>query len=279
MPELPEVETIARALALRLEGRRIERLAQSRPDLRFPLPRDLPRRVGGRRLDRVRRRGKFLLLDLDSSLTLILHLGMSGRLVYDGPPARHEHLTFDFDDGTVLRFVDPRRFGMADLWPTAGLESHPMLARLGLEPLSPAFTTRRLQALLAGRRAPLKTALLDQRLIAGLGNIYVSEALFAARLSPERAAGSLGADEAARLVRAIRSVLRKATTAGGSSLRDYVQADGELGSFQSSFAVYGRLGLACPRCRGPIRRSVQSGRSTFFCPRCQGPPAAATPRA
>jgi formamidopyrimidine-DNA glycosylase len=270
MPELPEVETIVRALAARLTGRRITALEQRRPDLRFPLPERLAERLLGRRVQAVGRRAKYILAALDDDRTLLLHLGMSGRLLFDRPPAGpHEHLTFGFDDGTCLRFVDPRRFGMLDLTPTDQLEAHPRLAGLGLEPLAPSFTGEVLAAALAGRKSPLKSALMDQRVVVGVGNIYASESLHQARLSPRRTAGFLRPAEAPRLAAAIRSVLNAAIAAGGSSLRDYVQTDGALGFFQDRFAVYGRAGLPCPVCARPIEKLVQANRATFWCRRCQ----------
>jgi formamidopyrimidine-DNA glycosylase len=270
MPELPEVETIVRALAARLVGRRISVLEQRRPDLRFPLPERLAERLVGRRVAGIGRRAKYILADLDDDQTLLVHLGMSGRLLFDGPPTGpHEHLTFGFDDGTRLRFVDPRRFGMLDLTPTSCLDEHPRLAGLGLEPLAPSFTGEALAAVLAGRRSPLKSALMDQRLVVGVGNIYACESLHQARLSPRRTAGFLRPAQARRLAAAIQSVLNEAIAAGGSSLRDYVQADGELGFFQDRFAVYGRVGLPCPVCARPIEKLVQASRATFWCRRCQ----------
>jgi formamidopyrimidine-DNA glycosylase len=195
---------------------------------------------------------------------------MSGRLLFDGPPAGpHEHLTFTFDDGTRLRFVDPRRFGMLDLSPTGTLGEHPRLIGLGLEPLDPGFGGPALGAALAGRRSPLKSALMDQRLVVGIGNIYACESLHRARLSPRRTAGFVRPLEARRLAAAIQSVLHEAIAAGGSSLRDYVQTDGELGFFQDRFAVYGRAGLPCPGCQRPIEKLVQANRATFWCRRCQ----------
>ncbi|HEX6143525.1 MAG TPA: bifunctional DNA-formamidopyrimidine glycosylase/DNA-(apurinic or apyrimidinic site) lyase [Geminicoccaceae bacterium] len=270
MPELPEVETIRRALALQLTGRRITGLIQRRPDLRFPLPAALPERLSGRLVEAVRRRAKYLIFDLDDGAGLILHLGMSGRLILGGAPqGPHEHLTFEIAGLGPLRFVDPRRFGMLDLWPRDRLEQHPRLAHLGLEPLDATFDGAALQAVLAGRRSLLKIALMDQRLVVGVGNIYASEALFRARLSPRRTAGWLGPRQTARLARSIRAVLEDAIGAGGSSLRDYVQTDGGVGFFQDRFAVYGREGAPCPTCAGPIRRLVQASRATFLCPRCQ----------
>lgn len=270
MPELPEVETIRRGLALRLTGRRIVGLDQRRPDLRAPLPSGLSERLVGRRIEGFARRGKFILATLDDGWTLLFHLGMSGRLVLDGASrGPHEHLTFLFDDGSRLRFVDPRRFGMLDLWPSARLAEHPSLRDLGVEPLDSGFDARLLEELLRGRRAPLKSVLMDQRVVAGLGNIYANEALFRARLCPLRAASTLGPVQIARLVAAIRGTLDDAIAKGGTSLRDYVQANGELGSFQNDFMVYDREGQPCPVCSRPIRRIVQAGRSTYFCSRCQ----------
>ena len=270
MPELPEVETITRALALRLGGQRIRAFVQRRPDLRFALPPGLERRLVGRRITGFRRRAKYILGDLEDGETLLLHLGMSGRLVLEGPPAGpHEHVTFTFEDGSVLRFVDPRRFGMLDLAATATLDRHPRLVALGLEPLAQTFDGPSIAAALAGRASTLKVALMDQRVVVGVGNIYASESLFRARLSPRRIAGLLRPTQAARLAAAIREVLEDAIAAGGSTLRDYVQADGALGFFQDSFAVYGRAGQPCRACGRPIQRLVQANRATYLCPHCQ----------
>jgi formamidopyrimidine-DNA glycosylase len=270
MPELPEVETITRALAVRLRGRQIVALVQRRPDLRFPLPEHLVKRLVGRRLLGFGRRGKYILAHLDDQRSLVLHLGMSGRLLFDGPPAGpHEHLTFHFDDGTLLRFVDPRRFGMLDLTATRQLEAHPRLVGLGLEPLAATFDGVALGTALAGRQSALKLALMDQRVVVGVGNIYACESLFQARLSPRRTAGHLRPREAARLAGAVRAVLHEAIEAGGSSLRDYVQTDGALGFFQDRFAVYGRSGQPCRVCGRSIRRIAQANRATFYCTRCQ----------
>jgi formamidopyrimidine-DNA glycosylase len=270
LPELPEVETTTRALARRLEHRRFILVEQRRADLRFTLPQDLPRRLIGRRLIGFARRAKFIELMLDDGITMLLHLGMSGRLLFDGAPAGpHEHLTFHFDDGTVLRFVDPRRFGMLDLWPTASLAEHKWLKHLGLEPLGNSFDGPALAARLAGRHVALKVAIMDQRHVVGVGNIYASESLFRAHLSPRRLAASVGPARAHRLATAIREVLLEAIDAGGSSLRDYVQSNGELGNFQRMFRVYDRAGLPCPACVTPIRRLVQASRATFYCGRCQ----------
>ena len=270
MPELPEVETTMRALTRRLVDRRFVLVEQRRADLRFTLPQDLPARLTGRRLDGFARRAKFIELMLDDGQTLLLHLGMSGRLLFDGEAAGpHEHLTFHFDDGTILRFVDPRRFGMLDLWPTADLAQHKWLKHLGLEPLADSFDGPALLARLAGRHVALKVAIMDQRHVVGVGNIYASESLFRAGLSPRRLAASVGPERARRLAAAIREVLLEAIDAGGSSLRDYVQSNGELGNFQRMFRVYDRTSLPCPSCATPIRRLVQAGRATFYCGKCQ----------
>ena len=270
MPELPEVETTMRALAARLTGRRVTGLVQRRPDLRFPLPPQLGLRLRGRAVQGFARRAKYIECFLDDGTVLLLHLGMSGRLVFDGEPCGpHEHLTFTFDDGTILRFVDPRRFGMLDLWPAATLAEHKWLANLGLEPLDAGFNGRVLGQALVRRRTALKVALMDQRLVVGVGNIYASESLFRARLDPARAAGSLGAREAGNLARSVRAVLLEAIEAGGSSLRDYVQSNGELGNFQRSFRVYDRAGEACTVCAQPVERLVQGARATYWCRTCQ----------
>ena len=270
MPELPEVETVTRALRARLLGRSFKGVVQRRADLRFPLPSNLEVLLVGRRLVRITRRAKFVQAHLDDGQTLLLHLGMSGRLLFDGPSQGvHEHLTFAFDDRTILRFVDPRRFGMLDLYPTAVLAGHRWLRHLGLEPLSSAFTKEALHAALQARRVALKTALLDQRLVAGLGNIYANEALFRAGLAPARAVATLELPAIGILVTAVRTVLREAIDAGGSSLRDYVQASGELGSFQRNFQVYDRDRLPCFGCGGQVLRFVQAGRASFHCERCQ----------
>ena len=273
MPELPEVETTRRGLAGCIEGHVLSRAAARRPDLRFPLPPDFAARLAGRRVERLDRRAKYILVRLEDGLTWLIHLGMSGRLVVGAGPlpqlGPHDHVTVETDaDGHVV-YQDARRFGFMDLFPTAEEATHPRLATLGLEPLA-ELSPKRLQALLAGRFAPIKAALLDQRLIAGLGNIYVSEALFRARVRPDREAGSLTPAEVRRLARAIPEVLEAAIAAGGSSLRDYRQPSGELGYFKTSWAVYGREGEDCPRCGGgTVARMVQSGRSSFYCPACQ----------
>jgi formamidopyrimidine-DNA glycosylase len=274
MPELPEVETVRRGLALKISGRRIVRAELRRPDLRRPFPPALAARLDGARIGALGRRGKYILIELDADGLLLLHLGMSGRVTADRaalPDAPHDHVVLTLDDGTVIRFNDPRRFGTLDYVKRGEEDRHPLLAGLGPEPLEPGFDGAYLATKLAGRLTPIKAALLDQRVVAGLGNIYVCEALFRARLSPRRLAASIGLGRAARLVAAIRSVLSEAIAAGGSSLRDYVQADGALGYFQHHWAVYGREGGACPGCDcgAGVRRIVQSGRSTFFCAKRQ----------
>jgi formamidopyrimidine-DNA glycosylase len=278
MPELPEVETVMQGLRQRLEGRVIVTATAHRPDMRWPFPEGLQKRLTGARVTGFRRRGKYILMRLTGGDSVLLHLGMSGRMVLS--PLRpnmltlHEHLVLETDDGWRLGFVDPRRFGSVDLVPTRQEDSHKLLSGLGPEPLDAAFSPALLSAALAGKRTPIKAALLDQKVVAGLGNIYVSEALFRARLSPLRSAHTIPGTRASRLVPAIKETLHEAIAAGGSSLRDYVQPDGELGYFQHAWKVYGREGEACERCPGRpacpgIRRITQSGRSTFYCPRTQ----------
>lgn len=287
MPELPEVETVRRGLIPEMEGRVIERAIQNRPDLRWPLPERFVERLTGKRVERIGRRGKYLLLELDSGETLIVHLGMSGRfLIHSGGEARegavfhqsvgensgkHDHVIIEIEGGGRAIFNDARRFGAMDLWPTAKIETHKFFVGMGPEPLSNAFSGAHLVEEFAGRRTSIKAALLDQRRIAGLGNIYVCEALYAAKLSPHRAAGSLSAKECMLLAKVIRQVLETAIKAGGSSLRDFHGASGELGYFQHAFKVYDREGEPCvnPKCKGRVERSVQSARSTFYCTLCQ----------
>jgi formamidopyrimidine-DNA glycosylase len=278
MPELPEVETVMRGLAARLTGRIIVRAEVRRADLRWALPVGLAARLTGARVESFRRRGKFFLMRLSGGDSLLVHLGMSGRMSVapdgDTPPVAHEHLVLVTDDGWRMSFVDPRRFGSLDLVPTADEDSHKLLAKMGPEPLDDDFTPSVLSAALAGKRAPIKAALLDQSVVAGLGNIYVCEALFRARISPRRLAASVAGARAARLVPEIKATLAEAIAAGGSSLRDYRQASGELGYFQHAWKVYGREGEACEACPGPpdctgVKRITQSGRSTFFCARLQ----------
>jgi formamidopyrimidine-DNA glycosylase len=276
MPELPEVETVRRGLVPVLVGRRLVEVAQRRPDLRKPLPARFAERLRGQRIDGIDRRGKYLLIRLDGGEVWLAHLGMSGCFCIEGNDAQvslgaHDHLVIRTEDNVRVRFHDPRRFGYMDLVPSGALDAHPHLAGLGPDPLGPAFGAGYVAAKLAGRLMPLKSALLDQRLVAGMGNIYASESLFRARLAPTRAAATITGRRAERLVAAIRRVFEEAIAAGGSSLRDHRQPSGELGFFQHRFAVYGRTGEPCPGCEcdttrtGGIRRIVQSGRSTFFC--------------
>jgi formamidopyrimidine-DNA glycosylase len=258
MPELPEVETVRRGLARYMTGRRIVRAELRRPDLRRPFPPDLAERLDGAQVGELTRRGKYILIELDDSGLLLLHLGMSGRITAgaaDVPPEPHDHVLLTLDDGTVVRFNDPRRFGLLDYIARGQEGAHKMLAGLGPEPLEPGFDAGYLNRALAGKMTPIKSALLDQRIVAGLGNIYVCEALYRAGISPRRVA------------QAIRAVLTEAIEAGGSSLRDYVQANGELGYFQHRWAVYGKEGKPCPdcTCAEGVRRITQAGRSTFYC--------------
>ena len=274
MPELPEVETVMRGLDQRLTGRVITLATLRRPDLRFAIPPELPSRLAGARVLGFRRRGKYFFMRLDSGLSLLVHLGMSGRLAIDAPLASHEHMTLETDDGSRIGFIDPRRFGALDLVRTADEDRHRLIAKLGPEPLGNAFSGPVLLASLAGKTVTIKAALLDQRIIAGIGNIYASEALFRAAISPRRLAGGLGRARVERLVPAIRDTLEEAIAAGGSSLRDYVQPNGELGYFQHAWKVYARAGEACERCPGPdrcsgIRHLVQAGRASFYCPLTQ----------
>jgi formamidopyrimidine-DNA glycosylase len=274
MPELPEVETVRRGLALKMSGRRILHAELRRPDLRRPFPPALATQLDGARIGALGRRGKYILIELDSDGLLLLHLGMSGRVTAgaaDLPDTPHDHVVLRLDDGTVIRFNDPRRFGLLDYLKRGEESRHPLLAALGPEPLGAQFDGAYLAAALASKMTPIKSALLDQRIVAGLGNIYVCEALFRAGISPRRLAASIGRGRAERLVGGIRSVLTEAIEAGGSSLRDYVQADGELGYFQHRWAVYGHEGDPCPGCDcdSGVRRIAQSGRSTFFCAKRQ----------
>lgn len=282
MPELPEVETVRRGLLPVMEGRVIARAQVNRPDLRWPLPDRMADRLTGQRVLSLRRRSKYILADLSSGESLLIHLGMSGRMLVSGgmlgafhhdhpAPEKHDHVVLDMEGGGRVTFNDARRFGAMDLVETAGAETHPLLASLGPEPLGNGFDDSYLVAALQGRRTPIKSALLDQHLVAGLGNIYVCETLFRARISPRRLAGELSARRAASLVPIIREVLSEAIEAGGSSLRDHRQTNGELGYFQHTFRVYDREGQPCttPGCTGTIARIVQSGRSSFYCPRCQ----------
>ncbi|WP_114376937.1 bifunctional DNA-formamidopyrimidine glycosylase/DNA-(apurinic or apyrimidinic site) lyase [Elioraea thermophila] len=279
MPELPEVETVRRGLAARLTGSRIARIGLARGDLRWPIPPGFAEALQGRRILGFGRRGKTILMRLEGGLTVLWHLGMSGRLRLSAPdeaasPVPHEHVVIETEDGWRVGFVDPRRFGSLDLVPTAHEADHPRLAGLGPEPLDAAFTPAVLEAALAGRRCAIKAALMDQAVVAGLGNIYACEALFRAGISPKREARTVRGERAARLVAAIKATLEEAIAAGGSSLRDWRQTNGELGYFQHAWKVYGRAGEPCERCPGPpacrgIATMVQQGRTTFYCPRTQ----------
>lgn len=282
MPELPEVETVRRGLAPVMEGQVMARVEVNRPDLRWPFPERMAERLTGRRVLQLRRRSKYLLGDLDSGETLLVHLGMSGRMTVSGDPLgrfvhdhpaaqKHDHVVFHMENGARITFNDPRRFGAMDLMETATADQHKLLSVLGPEPLGNEFDEAYLIAAFRGKNTPVKSALLDQGIVAGLGNIYVCEALFRCGISPLRKAGQISAARVASLVPAIRDVLERAILAGGSSLKDFRQADGELGYFQHSFDVYGREGEPChtPGCDQVINRKVQSGRSTFYCPSCQ----------
>ena len=292
MPELPEVETVRRGLQPVMEGATVSQVEQRRPDLRFPFPDRFAQRLSGRRISALGRRAKYLTIHLDDGLSVISHLGMSGsfRIETDeggdtpgqfhherSKLSAHDHVVFHLQraDGGAARVVynDPRRFGFMLFAEEGTLDSHPLLAGLGIEPTGNLLSGAVLSELFAGRKAPLKAALLDQRLIAGLGNIYVCEALWRSHLSPMRAAGSVAQDPETmeRLASDIRIVIAEAIAAGGSTLKDYIQADGALGYFQHSFSVYGREGEPCrnPACNGFVERAVQSGRSTFFCASCQ----------
>jgi formamidopyrimidine-DNA glycosylase len=287
MPELPEVETVRRGLAPAMEGARFARVEARRRDLRWPLPKDFAKRLEGNTVEGLGRRAKYLLADLSSGDVLVMHLGMSGsfRVGKDDKPGAyyhekskstaHDHVVFHMSNGAVVTFNDPRRFGSMKLVPRAKLEHEPLLRALGPEPLGNAFDAAMLARACQAKKTSLKAALSDQRVVAGLGNIYVCEALFRARLSPKRQASTI-ADRSGKpnaravaLVDAIKAVLHDAINAGGSSLRDHRQADGSLGYFQHSFRVYDREGEPCPNCKGKIRRIVQTGRSTFYCAACQ----------
>ena len=286
MPELPEVETVRRGLEPVLAGARLARVEARRPDLRFPLPEGFVQRLTGARVDALRRRGKYLLADLDRGETLSMHLGMTGRFEIEGVGApqrpgdfalaapadpKHAHVAFETEAGARITFFDARRFGYMDLIETDRLDQHPRFLGMGPEPLEGGFDGAWLKRAFAGRRQNPKTLLLDQRIVAGLGNIYVSEALYRARISPLKPAGRIAARRLGPLADTVKAVLVEAIEAGGSTLRDYAGADGALGYFQHRFVAYGREHEPCvtPGCRGVIRRAVQAGRSTFYCPVCQ----------
>lgn len=287
MPELPEVETVRRGLEPVMAGHVITQADVRREGLRWPFPPHMAERLTGARVLGLRRRSKYILADLSTGETLLIHLGMSGRMLIALPgqagvelgafhhempkPEKHDHVVLKMAGGARVTFNDARRFGAMDLLPTGAEEAHPLLAKLGPEPLGNGFDEAYLVARLKGRATPIKAALLDQQVVAGLGNIYVCEVLFRAGISPKRPAGRIAAARVAGLVPIIREVLAEAIEAGGSSLRDYRQADGELGYFQHNFRVYGREGESCvaPGCTGHVARVVQSGRSSFYCPACQ----------
>jgi formamidopyrimidine-DNA glycosylase len=269
MPELPEVETTVRGLAPVLEGRVLTSVEPRRADLRWPMPPDLRQRLTGARVTSLERRAKYGLIGTDRGDTLVFHLGMSGRWRIDPQEiGAHDHFLLETDEGRRLALNDPRRFGSLDLVRSDALDSHPPFAAMGPEPLGSCFTADYLQQALAGRSAPIKAMLLDQRIVAGLGNIYVCEALHMAGIAPGRAAGGVSRKRVAALVDAVRAVLRSAIEAGGSTLRDYARPDGELGYFSKQWRVYGREGEPC-RCGSTVRRRTDSGRSTFYCSRCQ----------
>ncbi|MEQ1613312.1 MAG: bifunctional DNA-formamidopyrimidine glycosylase/DNA-(apurinic or apyrimidinic site) lyase [Hyphomicrobiaceae bacterium] len=293
MPELPEVETVRRGLEPAMTGKRIVRVELRRPDLRFPFPNQFAERIAGATVTSLGRRAKYVLVRLSTDETLIMHLGMSGRFSLAPPKgstiiigefeqvtgagAAHDHVVFEMSDGTIITYNDPRRFGAMDLCASGDLESHKMIAGLGIEPMGNELSSVYLASQAQGKKTDLKAFLLDQRIIAGLGNIYVCEVLFRSNLAPHRSASCLAqvngrpTERAERLVPVIRSVLGEAIEAGGSTLRDHRQTDGSLGYFQHRFQVYGREGEAClaPGCIGTVQRIVQSGRSTFHCRRCQ----------
>ena len=289
MPERPEVETVRRGLKPALEGYVVAALSVRRRDLRVAFPERFAERLKGRRMVSLRRRAKYLLLDLEGGETLIMHLGMSGRFTIHGPAAppampgrfhnqiaadgsgngKHDHVVFETEEGVRIVFTDHRRFGLMLLEKTDAVEQHSLFDGMGPEPLGDDFTPTVLSAALKGKKTPIKSALLDQCVVAGLGNIYVCEALFRSGISPKRLARTVAGPRCEKLVPAIKKVLGEAIKAGGSTLRDYKKADGELGYFQHHFAVYDREGEPCPGCKGTIKRIVQAGRSTFYCPSCQ----------
>ncbi len=277
MPELPEVETVCRGLRPVLEGRRLVRVAVNRPDLRIPFPDGFAAALTGRLVVEVRRRAKYWIWRLDDGMAALGHLGMSGTFEVSppgsnrAPAGKHDHAAFETDEGAIVTYRDPRRFGLMTLAPASTLDSHPLLAAIGPEPLSDRFDGASLAAALAGRRGPVKPALLDQTVVAGIGNIYACEALFRAGISPRRSCASITGARADRLAAAIKAVLAEAIESGGSSLRDHRLVNGEMGYFQHTFAVYDQEGEACPGCTcdrartGGVARLVQGGRSTFFC--------------
>lgn len=273
MPELPEVETVRRGLIPPLEGHVLTHVEARRDTLRFPIPKDFGKRLTGRKVLAVRRRAKYLLVDFDDGQVMILHLGMSGRITmsYGRPNAyeKHDHLIFESASGWVLRFNDARRFGLVDLTTIADWPNHPLIRDIGPEPLTDDFDGVVLAAAIKGRRSPIKIVILDQTVVAGIGNIYASEALHKAKIAPERPASDLSRADCDRLAVAIKQVLERAIEVGGSTLRDHVQPNGELGYFQHEWSVYGRTGEPCRLCSAAIEQIVQTGRTTFFCRTCQ----------
>ncbi len=288
MPELPEVETVRRGLEPVMTGGVIARADIRRPDLRWPFPENMAQRLTSATVLRLRRRSKYILCDLDTGETLLIHLGMSGRMIITpltgdrgdmlgdfhhlhATPAKHDHVVLDMADGTRITFNDTRRFGAMDLIPTDELDAHKLIAHLGPEPLGNGFDSDYLTSKLQGKKSPIKSALLDQRIVSGLGNIYVCESLWRAGISPKRLSGNVSRAKIEILTPIIRDVLNQAIAAGGASLKDHRQTNGDLGYFQHSFAAYGREGEQCrtPDCTGSIKRIVQAGRSTFFCAKCQ----------
>ena len=288
MPELPEVETVKRGLEPVLKGHKIERVETRRAGLRFPFPKGFAERLSGARVHALSRRAKYILADLDNGFSLIVHLGMTGRFTVLSPKGvsnlgefyfeagagesangPHDHVVIHLEEGVRLVYSDPRRFGMMDVVETNAIGQHRLLKDIGVEPLGNELSAAYLVQKFKGKAAPMKAALLDQRIIAGLGNIYVCEALFRARLSPKRKAGSVKLERLEELVRHIRDILNEAILAGGSTLQDFQSTNGEQGSYQQRFSVYDREGEACPHCGKPIKRLVQSGRSSFYCSSCQ----------
>lgn len=278
MPELPEVETVCRGLQPVLSGQVIVKADVRRKDLRRPFPKNLKKNIEGAEVACITRRAKYILVHLDQDFVLVIHLGMSGRIVAHDKnykPQTHDHFILHLKDGRQIVFNDPRRFGLVDLVAVDDLESHMLFSHLGPEPLSNVFSGPALKAALKNKKAAIKQVIMDQTVVVGVGNIYASEALFMAGIDPERAAGTISNEKAKVLVLAIKAVLRKAIKAGGSTLKDHRQANGELGYFQHQFSVYDREGLPCPACgsgnrKGAvIKRIVQGGRATFFCPQCQ----------
>lgn len=277
MPELPEVETVRLGLVPVLEGRKLVRVEARRPDLRIAFPPKFAERLTGRRVNKLSRRAKYILAELDDGEILLMHLGMSGRFFVDhertnsAGSGAHDHVLFETDRGARVIYSDHRRFGLMTLIAPGAAESHKLLKGLGPEPLSANFSATFLREALRGKKTPIKAALLDQRVVAGLGNIYVCEALHRAHISPKRLSGTIKPDAIKLLVDCVRQVLEDAIKAGGSTLRDYRRADGELGYFQKRFRVYDREGEACVTrgCKGTVKRIVQAGRSTFYCPVCQ----------